>query len=470
MTRQVQLVGFDCGSTTTNLVAARGRLITTALGRTELADVEPTFHSELIFTPFAAQQIDILALQRQLDIWLAEAEIDVEQLFAGGAMITGLAAERANATAVVELIESRLAGAVVALADDPRLESWLAFMGNCLPLSKAHPDTLLVNVDIGGGTTNLAWGLNGQVLGTASLFVGARHLRFTPGTRRLVEISAQGAKLLELLSIRRSAGDTLSDDEIRRVCQAYTAIIVATIDNDAAMLDSPIGQLLTQAPGSAAVKKRQGVAITLSGGVGALAYQRLGGTLEPGVARFGDLGESLAEQLVDQASIRDRLLADRPVAAGRATVFGLVRHSAELSGSTLYLPRPERLPLANVPIVGRVDVLTTEAQLADLMQLVAQCHPAGCLQLDAPESNESLRKLAERLQAALHHNPLAPDRTLVLLVTPNVGKLLGNYVCRWGVEPLNLIVIDEVPLRDAQYLRLGRLREGVVPLWLHAIG
>jgi ethanolamine utilization protein EutA len=50
------------------------------------------------------------------------------------------------------------------------------------------------------------------------------------------------------------------------------------------------------------------------------------------------------------------------------------------------------------------------------------------------------------------------------LVKENLGKTLGHYVTAWGALPLRLVVIDEVSARDAQFLRLGRLREQVVPV------
>ena len=57
----------------------------------------------------------------------------------------------------------------------------------------------------------------------------------------------------------------------------------------------------------------------------------------------------------------------------------------------------------------------------------------------------------------------------MLLVPANFGKVLGNYITRWGTLDEDLIVVDEVPLGDGQFVRLGRTREGVVPLWLYAI-
>lgn len=469
MTRAIQLVGVDCGSTTTSLVAARARLVTTALGRVEIVDVEPTYQSELVFTPQERGQLDVDGLARHLDRWLAAAGLTGQEIFGGGALVTGLAAESANATVVTQLIETRLAGAVIALAGDPRLESWLAFMGNCHALSQADPETQLVNLDIGGGTTNLAWGHAGQVDATGSLHVGARHLQFAPGTYQLRGLSPHGEKLLTLLGIQVVPSDTLKQLQIERICDAYVDSIVAVLDGDEAAARSELGRLLVQAPCPPLTPDQKAARVTFSGGVGRLAYQRLHDP-HPRITEFGDLGGELAAKLVARPAICRRLLAAQPGVLGRATVFGLARYSTEISGTTLYLPQPELLPLTSVPIVGRIASRTTDIELTRLLALVAACHPAACLQVELDAHDlAAARCLAERLNEMLDRAPLSPEQTLVLLIEANLGKLLGSYITKWGTRGPRLIVLDEVPLRDAQFVRLGCLHDGVVPLWLHAV-
>ncbi|MGE5194913.1 MAG: ethanolamine ammonia-lyase reactivating factor EutA, partial [Deltaproteobacteria bacterium] len=158
------LVGFDVGSTTTSLMVAAARLVKNCVtGRTELGDVTPLFRPDPVFTPFDGETLDVDRLERQLDAWLAAARVDPPSVAAGGALVTGLAARSANAAAVKQLVRKHFREAVVAAADDPCLESWLAFMGNALGLSRAEPQRPFINLDIGGGTTNIAWGLAGEV-------------------------------------------------------------------------------------------------------------------------------------------------------------------------------------------------------------------------------------------------------------------------------------------------------------------
>jgi ethanolamine utilization protein EutA len=56
-----------------------------------------------------------------------------------------------------------------------------------------------------------------------------------------------------------------------------------------------------------------------------------------------------------------------------------------------------------------------------------------------------------------------------LLVRENLGKVLGHYVTQWGTLPLNLVVIDEVAVRDAQFVQLGALRSQVVPVSFYGL-
>jgi ethanolamine utilization protein EutA len=466
MSRTVKLVGLDCGSTTSCLVVASGQLTTGALGRVDVTGLEECFRSELVFTPLSNDRIDTARLAAYLDAWLESAGVAPQEILGGGALITGLAAQRENASAVSAMLLQRLANTVIAAADAPRLESWLAFMGNCHELSQAHPDTPILNIDLGGGTANLALGLNGQVLATGWLFVGARHFRFEPGSYRLLEMSPLAQSLLEALSIRRSIGDELSDRGVAAVVDFYVARLVEAIEGRMPLDEIAIRHV--QADIALPHIDGERLAITLSGGVGQLVYQMRQEQADFARTEFGDLGGELARGILECDAICKRLTLV-PRGLGRATVLGLLRHSTELSGSTLYLPHPERLPLENVPIVGQLDEHSSSDQIVPLLELVAAAGHAAAIQVDLPQDLSAVRQVGELMATALASHPLPDGLTLVLLLESNLGKTLGNYVTRWGKLEVDLIVIDEVPRRDAQFLRLGRPRETVAPLWLYAV-
>jgi ethanolamine utilization protein EutA len=160
----------------------------------------------------------------------------------------------------------------------------------------------------------------------------------------------------------------------------------------------------------------------------------------------------------------------RPDSAGRATVYGLLRHGTEVSGSTLFLPRPELLPLADLPILGGLSDTSGDAQVRELLELVRRSARGGCLQVRlGGEGAAVVRELGQRLARVLQELAFPADHPLVLLVRENVGKVLGQYVTGWGARPLNLVVLDEISLRDAQYTHLGTPRGQVVPVSFYGL-
>src|SRR5262249_40918948 len=89
----------------------------------------------------------------------------------------------------------------------------------------------------------------------------------------------------------------------------------------------------------------------------------------------------------------------------------------------------------------------------------------GCLRVAlAAPSRQLLRGLGQRIAQALRAQGFAPTHPLVLLVPEDCGKLLGHYITEWGTLPFNLVVVDEIASRDAQFPHIGALQNQVVPV------
>ncbi len=471
MNATVQLVGLDFGTTTSSAVVASARLTRTATtGRIELDCVRECYRSPLVFTPLdAADRLDIAKIAAQLDAWLTAGEVRPAEVFGGGALLTGLTAQKDNAAALVRLLRDRLSNALIAAADDPCLESWLAFMGSCAALSRAHPQQAILNLDIGGGTTNLALGRGGEVLRTGCLFVGARHIQVVPGSYHLVRLSRYARAVLDRLGVRKDPGDSLTDAEVDAIIGFYVGLLEAAATGASAPFAEPVAHLHEHVPFQMPAEIEE-IAITISGGVGELIYAHLQGQPWPPTTHFGDLGIDLAQRIVASPVWTTHLARYRPAAAGRATVYGLLRHATEVSGSTLFLPRPEILPLVDVPILGSLSEVTRAARIGELLDLVRRSVRGGCLQVRVSETGATIvRELGQRLAHVLQESAFPANHPLVLVVQENVGKILGQYVTRWGALPLNLMVLDEISLRDAQFTQIGAPHGQVVPVSFYGL-
>lgn len=470
MTAAVQLAGFDFGTTTSSAVVATARLTRNAVtGRTELADVRELFRSPLVFTPLREERLDVARLTDLLDGWLAAGGVRLDALFGGGALLTGLTAQKENAAALVRLIRARLGETLIATADDPCLEAWLAFLGSCGELSAAHPDIPIVNLDIGGGTTNAALGLSGNVRRTGCLFIGARHVRFEPGTHRITSVSRHAQALFDALGISKRPGDLLSPHEIDTILDLYLDLLDATVTGRTEAFASTIVQRLVQVPFRLPTDLRE-VAVTFSGGVGELIYAHLRGAVWPGTTHFGDLGIDLARRIIAHPLWAASLRRFRPVGGGRATVYGLLRHSTEVSGATIFVPEPSPLPLNDLPIFGTVAPDQDDERLREVLTLARASARGGGIRVRLGGTQVGvLREFGTRLCRLLGEVSFPTTLPLVLLVGENVGKALGNYVTAWGTAPRNLVVVDEVAERAAQYVRLGVQQGGVVPVSFYGL-
>jgi ethanolamine utilization protein EutA len=160
---------------------------------------------------------------------------------------------------------------------------------------------------------------------------------------------------------------------------------------------------------------------------------------------------------------------------GRATVYGLTIHNTELSGSTLFLPRPELLPLCDLPLLGK---LTWDPQQCDefnahlksMLQLAARRPEGACLAIDCgSDGHGNIKQLGKCFAGTLELVRFPSEVPLVLLVTSNIGKTLGQYATRWGQSGLNLIVLDEIPDRSACFVTLGRPCDNSVPLSFYGV-
>jgi ethanolamine utilization protein EutA len=464
----IVFVGIDIGSTTTSGLLARAVPRGAADRRSELTDVEIVERSEPVFTPFAGQAIDAARLVAWLDDWWQAPPIAAEDVAGGGAIVTGLAAQASNAAVVRSLVRERFGNALIATADDPALESWLAFMGNCRDLSLSEPARPFVNLDIGGGTTNIALGLAGQVRRVGCYRIGARHIQFEPGSYRLAALSNVGRRLLDALNIARSPGDVLSPPELHALVDLQVETLEAIIAGEAHALPGETAHFLEQVPYAPADDEPP--LITLSGGVGELVYRAaLGGEL-PGTTVYGDLGIDLAQRILQSPRLSANLRDHAPLALGRATVLGLAVHHVQLSGSTLFLPHPERLPWADLPIVGRLTWPVANGDLLAALALAARSERGACLVLELADGDyQTVRDLGGRLAAIFSAGQFPAARPLALLVNQNVGQALGQYATGWRRLDVNLIVLDELPDRGAAFVTIGKPRGPLVPVSFYGV-
>ena len=426
MSEKLLSVGLDVGTTSTQMVVSEleveNRAGSFAVPEMEIAGRRILYKSPIHFTPLLrGELVDVEALRKIVDEEYAQAGITKEAVDTGAVIITGETSRKENAAAVLGVL-SDYAGEFVVATAGPDLESVLAAKGaGAVEYSEKTGKTVL-HMDIGGGTSNLAWIEEGKITATSCLNVGGRLLKIEPDGH----LSYVSPVLEGLFALK--AGDHVNREAVLELAQVLvqTLEMAAGLREETALLE----KLTTAEVLEKGFPERNAhPVISFSGGV-ADCIGRDRQWLE-----FGDMGPELGR------AIRESLLCRGAYVLGtetiRATVIGAGCHSTQLSGSTVFLQNVE-LPLKNLPVVE------SGAELAAL-------DGPGILTLEGIRSPEygQVAVLAEELAPAFRGRPA------LLALEEDMAKALGQQlVLRLG-KNATVLCIDRVRLKAGDYLDVG---------------
>src|SRR5260221_10536913 len=166
-------VGVDIGSSTSHLVFSR--IVLERLDSRYVVSERETFYaSDILLTPYSAENtIDAHALGAFIKKEYADANVDPDEIDTGALILTGVAVQRKNARAIGDLF-SRQAGKLVAVSAGDSLETVMAAYGSGAAARSIRDGCVVMNVDVGGGTSKIAVCADGAVAGITAIDVGAR--------------------------------------------------------------------------------------------------------------------------------------------------------------------------------------------------------------------------------------------------------------------------------------------------------
>lgn len=454
---RLRTVGIDIGTTTSHLVFSeivlerQGILLSSAYGVVERHVVH---RSEVTLTPYATgRRIDTAALGAFIERAYAQAGWTPADVDTGAVITTGEAARQQNASAIVALFSGE-AGKFVCATAGHHLESLLAAHGSgAVRASREASSALVLNIDIGGGTTKLAVCRDGRVVETAALDIGARLFAWD-GSGTIRTATPAGARIAGQAGVRIALGGARDDRAVEAVAEriAELALRVAAgrpLDDPALWLTEP---LATVGPFPV---------LMFSGGVGEYVY----GWQD---AEFGDLGRLLGRAIVRRASGFTVL---RPVESIRATCIGASQYTVQVSGDTLFLTDPGILPLRDRAAVA------VHPQSADAEAIAAEIR-RGITRLDRDDglfalairwrhgpAYASLRALCDGIAEGTRGR-LAAGQPLVVVLDADVAGIVGQILESELHLASPLVCIDQIALSDLDFIDIGAVvpEHAVVPV------
>ena len=168
-------VGVDIGSSTSHLVFSR--IVLERLDSRYVVTQRETFYqSDILLTPYSdagEETIDAEALGAFIERQYQDAKVDPDEIDTGALILTGVAVRRRNARKIGELF-ARQAGKMVAVSAGDNLETVMAAYGSGAVARSIRDKAVVMNVDIGGGTSKIAVCADGKVVDLTAVDVGAR--------------------------------------------------------------------------------------------------------------------------------------------------------------------------------------------------------------------------------------------------------------------------------------------------------
>ena len=471
--RVIHSVGIDIGTTTTQVIFSQLELVNRApasqVPHYEFTRREIVYVSPVVFTPLDANgEVNQGELMRFIQSQYQAAGLDTDKVESGAIIITGETSKAKNARLTIMELAKTLGDFVVATAG-PHLESIIAGQGSgAYAYSKEHACRVL-NIDIGGGTSNYVVFENGRVADTACLNVGGHLVEtFADGRIKAVREPARimarqcfGAGF-EPMQMTRAQLDTL----MNFMAQLIVELVRGT--------PSPAAQQLLMTDHLKPNQTQPYAQIFISGGVGECFYAPQN-IINPFM--FGDTGPMLAQALHQQSELT-ALTRVKPKQTVRATVIGAGAYTLSLSGSTIWLSA-SHLPIQNVPVLKpqlQWDVQAAE-QLVAAWQLAAQRMDldlsSDLYALSVPDdmavTYKEVLAVVQALTAfnAQYSNNLHP---LLVMAKQDLGKVLGMEL-QPVLRGRELAVIDEVDTKEGDFVDIGKPFFGgeIVPLTVKSL-
>ena len=458
MSETLLSVGIDIGTSTTQLILSELSIENMAsvftIPRVSITDKKVIFKSDIIFTPILENNlIDSDGIKAFVEQQYKRAGITKSDIQTGAVIITGETVRKENSQTVAKAL-SGFAGDFVVATAGPDLESIIAGKGAGTYSYSESQHTTAVNLDIGGGTTNLVVFNDGDIEDTACFDIGGRLIKVD--TNEIIcYISPKVKEIIKRESLDIHLNEKINLKELDKLLDIFVQVLENSIGLGK---KSPYFDLLiTNKPLNT---KLQIKCISFSGGVADGITKE---SLQNPFA-YGDIGLLLGKK-ISGSLLMTALKVIPTVETIRATVVGAGSHTTDVSGSTITY-KEDILPLKNIPILqlSKDDESANNCgNLGDIIQekvkwfMVGgevQIIGLGVEGIHSP-SFQFIQGLAKEIIRGL--DMLIREKLpLVIIVKEDMAKALGNSLYAHLPKDYPFVCIDSVHVRNGDYIDIGK--------------
>lgn len=457
MNEKLISAGIDIGTSTTQLIFSELVVANTggfgSVPKIEVTDKKIIYRSQIHITPLLNEEyIDGDGVAKIIASEYKKSGMKQSEIQTGAVIITGETSQKRNAKKVLQAL-SEYSGDFVVAAAGPDLESVLSGKGaGASELSLEH-NSLVANLDIGGGTTNISYFFQGEVVDTACLNIGGRLIKVDEkGT--VLYVSDSLLPVLKDLNMELSAGDFLDETKAEQIANRMSEIIAESIG----LL--PSSMILAQCYTNHGITYNNiPNMITFSGGVA----DCISSDLMP--FEYGDMGVYLGQAIKKQKAF-EKVVICKGQETVNATVVGAGNYSMEVSGSTVFYNRFE-FPVKSVSVYSVA--LCKEEDLLHFSDDLKKCNQR---MKEGEIGNESknysvlsfqgipcptflqIETMADAFVLAFEEE-IEKDHFPILIMESDTSKVLGQALRRRIGGERKILCIDNVRCKEGDFVDIG---------------
>jgi len=424
----------------------------------EITEKKILYKSQIYFTPLKEHNlIDPVEVLKIVEKEYQKAGVKSEEIGTGAVIITGEAAKKENARSITEALAGFAGDFVVATAG-PNLESVLAGKGSGSAAFSKAKHLVIINIDVGWGTSNFGVFKEGSCIDTACLNVGGHLIELEKNSDKITYLAEPARLVLKELGLVLNPGDRIDLPSLIKITDFMANSLLELLGVKSF---SKLSQQILMTPRLRLDYPVENV--VFSGGVADFVYSNYVPVSVAEVSRYGDIGPLLGYSLRENF-LRHGFKLHHPAETIRATVIGAGAHSVSLSGSTISIAE-KVLPLRNVPVVtpfptGIPPEIKEAAEL--VWTAIERVTSDGSAEQDAltileanTDSFQALNDLAEAIARGARQY-LLEEKPLVIVCRKDCAKVLGQCLHFKVPQNAQIVCIDQVEVAEGDFLDIGK--------------
>lgn len=455
-------VGIDVGTSTTQVVFSR--LVMDNAGgffsvpKVSIVDKQVIYKSDVHLTPLESEVwINTDRLREIVAHEYERAGFTPADVDSGAVIITGESARKENSDAVLKSL-SDFAGDFVVSAAGPDMESVIAGKGSGAWQYSMDNHCRTANLDIGGGTTNIAVFDDGKVIGRGCFDIGGR-LICVSKDMLVTKVSDAAKSVAASLGIELRAGSRTDLAALRMITERMARILeTAFMQGAGTDIYEHLCRTL-KTPGSSDLSGMENIkAVFFSGGVADMIYHD-----HQDPIAYGDIGVLLG-RAVKSSSLCSEYNMPSPGETIRATVVGAGTYTTSISGSTITYS-DGLLPLKNIPVIRLDEHLQDEifegrpAAVIDHIRWQQEQSRISLFMLAMPGKKDPGWQEMKRAATTIYEvmrTVLPVGAPILIVIECDIAKAMGMLIKNLPGSSGDIICIDSIHVMDGEYIDMGR--------------